>query len=106
MKDERKTQRCPVLLLSYSSFILQPSALLLVFFLRLVAEVGLEEVVDFAVEDVLGLGGLDAGATIADEGVRLEDVVADLVAPGHLALLVVLLLDLGLDLLLLDGVQA
>src|SRR5436190_4437831 len=103
MNDEQKKERA-LSFVHRSSFIIH--RLLLVLLLRLVAEIGLEEVVDVAVEDVLGLGRFDAGAAVADQGVRLQDVVADLVAPGHLALLVVLLLDLGLDLLLLDGIEA
>ncbi len=53
----------------------------------------LDELVDFAVQDVLDLGGLDVGPVVLDEGVRLEDVGADLVAPGDLALLAVELGD-------------
>ena len=56
----------------------------------------LNELVDVAVEHVLHLGGLHVGAHVLDQRVRLHDVVADLAAPGHLALLVVQLLDLGL----------
>src|SRR5947209_20597936 len=100
MNYERKT-RFVLSFVHRLSFIVH--RLLLVFLLRLVAEIGLEEVVNVAVEDVLSLGRLDTGAAITDEGVRLQDIVTDLVAPGNLALLIVLLLDLGLDLLLLDG---
>ena len=50
-----------------------------------VAEVGGDEIVYFAVEDGLGVGGLVVGAVVLDHLVGLEDVGADLVAPGDFA---------------------
>src|SRR5688572_4881442 len=61
---------------------------------RLGAQKRRDEVVDFAVEHVADLGGLRVGADVLDHRVGLHDVVANLVAPGDFALLVVLLLDL------------
>src|SRR5947209_906421 len=61
-------------------------SLLLVADLRLVAQERLDEVVDLAVEDGPYLRGLLVGARVLDQSVRLHDVVADLVAPGNLAL--------------------
>src|SRR5205823_2673600 len=75
---------------------------LLVRLLRLVAQIRLNELVDLAVEDVTDLRRRHLRAHVLGERVRLQHIVANLVAPGHLALLVVLLLDLGQTLLLLD----
>ena len=49
-------------------------------------EVGVDEVVDFAVKYGVGVGAFVLGAGVFDEFVGLEDVVADLLAPfGGLA---------------------
>ena len=53
------------------------------------AEVCGYEIVYFAVEDGLGVGGLVIGAVVLDHLVGLEDVGADLVAPGDFALFAV-----------------
>src|SRR4051794_28951004 len=79
--------------------------LLLVHAFRLLTQVREDELINVAIEYLLDLSRLHAGAHILDEGVRLQDVVTDLVAPGDLALLVVKLLHLGQSLLLFDAVQ-
>src|SRR5438876_10629546 len=56
------------------------SSILAVSLLRLVTEVGLDEVVEVAVEDGLHLWRFHRHTLVLDHRVRLHDVVADLVA--------------------------
>ena len=65
-------------------------------------EVGLDEAVDSAVEHGAGVADLMAGPQILDELVRLKNVRADLIAEADVALLVILLGELGLSLLFLS----
>ena len=54
------------------------------------AEIGIDETVDIAVQDRAGVRGLLLGAGVLDQGVGLQDVGADLAAPGNV-------LDLAAD---------
>ena len=73
---------------------------------ELPAEVGVDEAVEVAVEHGAGVADLVAGPQVLDELVGLEDVGADLAAEADLALLVVLLGEVGLALLFLAGGSA
>src|SRR5947207_704998 len=68
---------------------------LLAFRRFLAAEFCLDEVVDLAVHDFLHVARFGAGAVVFDHLIRLKNVGTNLVAPGDLALLAVLPVDLG-----------
>ena len=70
------------------------------------AQVRVDEAVEAAVEHGAGVADLVVGPQVLDELVGLEDVRADLAAEADLALLVVLLGEVGLALLLLAGGSA
>ena len=68
-------------------------------------QVGFDEAVEVAVEHGAGVADLVIGPQVLDELVGLEDVRADLAAEADLALLVVLLGEVGLAFLFLQADQ-
>ena len=80
-----------------SCFGLRVSAFLLIFVLHTLhafgraagAEPAIDEGIQFTVHHRLDIAGLDAGTQIFDHPVWLEDVAADLVAPGDAAFVTV-----------------
>src|SRR5262245_31160890 len=68
-------------------------------------EVRLDELLDVAVEDVVDLPGLDAGAEILHHPIRLEDVAPDLRAEVDVLLLRLRRVARGGPLLLLELVE-
>src|SRR5918999_2382446 len=69
-------------------------------------QVGVDKVVEVAVEDPIHVGGLLSGAQVFDELVGVEDVGADLGPEPHLRLLPALRGDLTLSLLALELEEA
>src|SRR5918999_572837 len=69
-------------------------------------QVGVDKVVEVAVENPVHVGGLLSGAQVFDELVRVEDVGADLGPEPHLRLLAALRGDLPLPLLALELEEA
>src|ERR1043166_1068443 len=68
-------------------------------------ELRLDEDVDVAVHHFLHVARLGAGAVVFDHLIRLKDVGTNLVAPGDLAFLAVLPVDLGAFFVLLDLIK-
>src|SRR5436305_7787889 len=69
-------------------------------------EPGLDERIEVAVEDAVGVADLGAGAVVLDQAVGLQHVAADLAPPGDLLLLPLALGLLGAALLHLAVVEA
>src|SRR4029450_12236897 len=63
-------------------------------------EIGVDEAVQIAVEDALGVADLVLGAVVLDELVRVQDVAADRVAAEAHVHVAALLGELGVPLLL------
>ena len=73
--------------------------------MALLFEPGFDEAVEVAVEDGIGLAGFGVGAVVLDHGVGLEDVGADLVAPGDFAFFAVEFFHFAAFFVLLEFVE-
>src|SRR5947207_3477272 len=69
------------------------------------AQFRLDEKIDCAVHDCLDVACLGAGPVVLHHLVRLKNIRPNLAAPGHVAFLAVLPIDLGALLVLLDFVE-